>query len=107
MARALTLAKPETVQEVCSIIAASYSAADAPASEPASASTIFFEPPTFLRSRLYPSHCFVHERGTIICPLCGFIAFSNASEVTVPVAGRPLTICRMGILQKGHGFPLA
>ena len=113
MARVLTLAKLETVQEVCSIIAASCSAADTPASEPSSASTLFSEPPTFVRSRLHPSHCLDHERGTFICPKCGFIAVSKASELTDPVARRPLTILTKflcdglrGILQKGHGLAI-
>ena len=82
MASAPILAKLETVQEVCSIGAASCSAADSSASEPSSASTLFSEPPTFVRSRLHPSHSLDHKRGSFICPKCGFIAVSKASEST-------------------------
>ena len=68
MASAPIPAKLETVQEVCSIIAASCSAADVSASEPSSAYTLFSEPPTFVRSRLHPSHCLDHKRGSFYLP---------------------------------------
>ena len=92
MASASIPAKLETVQEVCSIIAASCSAANAIASELSSAFTLFSEPPTLVRSRLHPSHSHDHRCGTFICPKCGFLAVSKASELTFPVAVCPLSI---------------
>ncbi len=84
-----THAKLETVPEVCSTSAASFSAAASSASEQSSAFDPRLEPPTFWCSRLHPSQCFDHRRGIIICLRCGFIAVSKARSYLVPAARCP------------------